>query len=80
MLLPYFVRGRSLVLTEAGLVSDDKEVGVQLEEVVVALAHCPGEGAVADADGVQVRTQAGRGHGVLGLGDCHVDRNTGHKT
>ena len=79
-MLPYFVRGRSFVLTEAGLVSNDKEVGVQLEEVVVALAHCPGEGAVADADGVQVRTQARGGHGVLGLGDRHVDRNTGHKT
>ena len=83
-MLSYFVSRiffGSLVLAKVWFVSGDKEAGVQLEEVVVALPHGPGEGPVGDADGVEVGTQArGGGHGVLGIGDRHVDWNSGHET
>ena len=46
----------------------------------VSFLHRPLVRAVTDVDGVEVGADAGRVDGVLGIGDAHVDRNSGYET
>ena len=67
-------------MSKRRFVSGDNQRRVQPEKMLVTFFHCPGEGAVADVDGIQVRTDPGRVDRVLGIGDTYVDRYSGYKT